>query len=61
MCIYICFILDTSPMQNLCGFVNQNKTVMFIWVLFDETMDWSKRTKYLLSQNSNWLNQAPTF
>ena len=42
MCTYICFILDTSPVQNLCVFVNQNKTVMFIWVLFDETMDWSK-------------------
>ena len=27
MCIYICFILDTSPMQNLRVFVNQSKTV----------------------------------
>ena len=52
MCIYICFILDTSPMRNLCMFVNQNKTVIFIWVLFDETMNWSKREQNVSSSKT---------
>ena len=51
-------ILDISAIWNLCVIVNQNKTVMFIWVILDETMDWGKREQNITSQKPKLIEPS---